>query len=258
MRRVAASPSTRSRALGRVPVRNGPVSPGDVKSFPAGTPRAAAPAPCAGPARGIPAVFAAPTRVVTRRAARGTPAALEAGEHDARRRGDAQGPGPARDSPPAAEERSHMTLVRFLPGRSRDLTSLRTEMDQLFESIFSNRPIRPRRRHRHARAAGGHRGDRRRRSSCARTSRACPRRTSRSAWWATRSRCAASASARPKRVGHVHRTERMLRRIRAHVHADLAGARATRSRPRYRDGVLEIRVPKAEEARVREIEVQVG
>ena len=34
-----------------------------------------------------------------------------------------------------------MTLVRFLPGRSRDLTSLRTEMDQLFESIFSNRPM---------------------------------------------------------------------------------------------------------------------
>jgi HSP20 family molecular chaperone IbpA len=26
----------------------------------------------------------------------------------------------------------------------------------------------------------------------------------------------------------------------------------------YRDGVLEVRVPKAEEARVREIEVQVG
>lgn len=57
--------------------------------------------------------------------------------------------------------------------------------------------------------------------------------------------------------GNVHRTERAFGTFERSFTLD-APVRADQVKASYRDGVLEIEVPKAEQARVREIEVQVG
>ena len=150
-----------------------------------------------------------------------------------------------------------MTLVRFLPGRSRELSTLRTEMDQLFDSFLGNRPF-------YANAAPelisppvdveetaeGYvfradlpgmvekdvkvsltgdtltlRGERKRESE--------------------------------SQQGNVHRSERVFGAF-ERTFTLPAPVRGDQVKASYRNGVLEIRVPKAEEARVREIEVQVG
>jgi HSP20 family protein len=151
-----------------------------------------------------------------------------------------------------------MTLVRFLPGRSRDLGAFRNEMDQLFDSFFSNRPL-----YSGAPAADliappvdveetaeGYvfradlpgmtekdvkvslvgdtltlRGERKRESESS--------------------------------AGNVHRTERLFGAF-ERTFTLPAPVRGDKVRASYRNGVLEIQVPKAEEARVREIEVQVS
>ncbi len=60
-----------------------------------------------------------------------------------------------------------------------------------------------------------------------------------------------------QRKGSVHRSERLYGAFeRTFTLAD--PVRADQVEATYKDGVLEIRVPKAEEARVREIEVKVG
>lgn len=151
-----------------------------------------------------------------------------------------------------------MTLVRFLPGRSRDLTSLRTEMDQLFESIFSNRPM-------YAPAdatdtlappvdieenAEGYvfRAD-------------LPGMTDKDVKVSLVGDTLTLRGERKRETesqsGNVHRTERMFGAF-ERTFTLPAPVRGDQVKASYRNGVLEIRVPKAEEARVREIEVQVS
>lgn len=151
-----------------------------------------------------------------------------------------------------------MTLVRFLPGRNRDLSTFRTEMDHLFDSFFSGRPF-----YSGAEAtdllsppvdveetAEGFvfradlpgmsekdvkvslvgdtltlRGERKRETE--------------------------------KKSGNVHRTERVFGAF-ERTFTLPAPVRGDQVKASYRNGVLEVRVPKAEEARVREIEVQVS
>jgi HSP20 family protein len=60
-----------------------------------------------------------------------------------------------------------------------------------------------------------------------------------------------------KAEGTLHRTERMHGTFERTFTLD-SPVRGDQVKATYRDGVLEVRVPKAEEARVREIEVQVG
>lgn len=60
-----------------------------------------------------------------------------------------------------------------------------------------------------------------------------------------------------KAEGTLHRTERVHGTFERTFTLD-SPVRGDQVKATYRDGVLEVRVPKAEEARVREIEVQVG
>jgi HSP20 family protein len=188
----------------------------------------------------------------------GTAAALLPGDHDARYRGDVEGPGPARHTTTTEQEKRTMTLVRFLPGRSRELSTLRNEMDQLFDSFLTNRPF-----YTGAEApdliappvdvvetAEGFeihvdlpgmtekdvkvslvgdtltlRGERKRETET--------------------------------KAANVHRTERVFGMF-ERTFTLPAPVRADKVKASYRNGVLEIHVPKAEEAKVREIEVQVG
>jgi HSP20 family protein len=60
-----------------------------------------------------------------------------------------------------------------------------------------------------------------------------------------------------KREGSMHRTERFYGAFERSFTLS-SPVRGDQIKASYRDGVLEIRVPKAEEAKVREIEVQVG
>ena len=60
-----------------------------------------------------------------------------------------------------------------------------------------------------------------------------------------------------KREGSLHRTERVYGAF-ERTFTLTSPVRGDQIKATYRDGVLEIRVPKAEEAKVREVEVQVG
>ena len=151
-----------------------------------------------------------------------------------------------------------MTLVRFLPGRSRELAHLRTDVDKIFESIFHNRPFYSETDATEMIAppvdveetAEGYifradlpgvsekdvkvslvgdtlklRGERKRESE--------------------------------SRSGDVHRTERVFGAF-ERTFTLPTPVRGDQVKASYRNGVLEVLVPKADEARVREIEVQVG
>lgn len=150
-----------------------------------------------------------------------------------------------------------MTLVRFLPGRSRELGTLRNEMDQLFESFLGSRPF-------YATAAPDllnppvdveetaegyvFRAD-------------LPGMTEKDVKVSLTGDTLTLRGERKRETettsGNVHRTERVFGTF-ERTFTLPAPVRGDQVKASYRNGVLEIRVPKAEEARVREIEVQVG
>jgi len=151
-----------------------------------------------------------------------------------------------------------MTLVRFLPGRSRDLSTFRSEMDQLFDSFFSNRPV-------YSNALAGDlisppvdveetaegyviRAD-------------LPGMTEKDVKVSLVGDTLTLRGERKRESettsGNVHRTERLFGAF-ERTFTLPAPVRGDKVKASYRNGVLEIQVPKAEEARVREIEVQVG
>ncbi len=150
-----------------------------------------------------------------------------------------------------------MTLVRFLPGRSRDLTNFRSEMDQLFENFFGNRPY-------YAPAdadtltppvdieetSEGYviRAD-------------LPGMTEKDVKVSLVGDLLTLRGERKREVenrsGNVHRTERLFGTF-ERTFTLPAPVRGDKVKASYRNGVLEVSVPKAEEAKVREIEVQVG
>jgi HSP20 family protein len=151
-----------------------------------------------------------------------------------------------------------MALVRFLPGRSRELSTLRNEMDQLFESIFSNRPmyspaetadlITPPVDVEETAEGYVFRAD-------------LPGMTEKDV---KVSLVGDTLTLRGERMresetqsGTVHRTERLFGAF-ERTFTLPAPVRGDQVKASYRNGVLEIRVPKAEEAKVREIEVQVS
>lgn len=150
-----------------------------------------------------------------------------------------------------------MTLVRFLPGRNRELSTLRTEMDQLFDSFLGNRPF-------YSSAAADlitppvdveetaegyvFRAD-------------LPGMTEKDVKVSLTGDTLTLRGERKRESetnsGNVHRTERVFGAF-ERTFTLPAPVRGDQVKASYRNGVLEIRVPKAEEARVREIEVQVG
>jgi len=150
-----------------------------------------------------------------------------------------------------------MTLVRFLPGRSRDVSSLRTEMDQLFDSFFGNRPF-------YApsdsdlltppvdieETSEGYliRAD-------------LPGMTEKDVKVSLVGDTLTLRGERKREVesksGNVHRTERLFGTFERSFTLPTP-VRGDKVKASYRNGVLEVSVPKAEEAKVREIEVQVG
>lgn len=151
-----------------------------------------------------------------------------------------------------------MTLVRFLPGRSRDLTSLRTDLDQLFDGFLGNRPS-------YAPAGGddlisppvdieesaeGY-------SIRADLPGVNEKDVKVSLVGDTLTLRAERKRESETKLGNVHRTERLYGTF-ERTFTLPAPVRGDQVKASYRNGVLEVRVPKAEEARVREIEVQVG
>ena len=150
-----------------------------------------------------------------------------------------------------------MTLVRFLPGRSRDLTNFRTEMDQLFESFFGNRPyyapadadlITPPVDIEETSEGYVIRAD-------------LPGMTEKDVKVNLVGDTLTLRGERKREVeskgGNVHRSERLFGTF-ERTFTLPAPVRGDKVKASYRNGVLEVSVPKAEEARVREIEVQVG
>jgi len=148
-----------------------------------------------------------------------------------------------------------MTLIRWNPVRTRSLGDVRDEMERLFESIFESRPVAapsdalappvdveetaegylfrvdlPGMTQKDVKVSLvgdtlSLRGERKRESQ--------------------------------SKQGNVHRTERVFGTFERSFTLP-SPVRADQVKASYRDGVLEIHVPKAEEARVREIDVQVG
>ncbi len=149
-----------------------------------------------------------------------------------------------------------MTLIRWTPRRNgTDLTTLRTDMDRLFESLFT--PVPPRQEWasltppvdvEETPEAYVFRAD-------------LPGLVSKDVKVTVNGDMLTLRGERKreekKTEGAVHRVERSYG---AFERSFTIGTpvRADQVRATYRDGVLEIRVPKAEEARSREIEVQVG
>jgi HSP20 family protein len=151
-----------------------------------------------------------------------------------------------------------MTLVRFLPGRSRDLGTFRNEIDQLFDSFLTNRPFYAAPDTENLMAppvdvqetAEGYvfRAD-------------LPGMTEKDVKVSLVGDTLTLRGERKRETesqsGNVHRTERVFGAF-ERTFTLPAPVRGDQVKASYRNGVLEIRVPKAEEARVREIEVQVG
>jgi len=151
-----------------------------------------------------------------------------------------------------------MTLVRFLPGRGRDLSTFRNEMDQLFDSFFSNRPfysdtgvnnlLSPPVDVEETAEGYVFRAD-------------LPGMTEKDVKVSLVGDTLTLRGERRRETesesGNVHRTERVFGAF-ERTFTLPAPVRGDQVKASYRNGVLEIRVPKAEEARVREIEVKVG
>lgn len=151
-----------------------------------------------------------------------------------------------------------MTLVRFLPGRNRELSTIRSEMDQLFDRFFSARPFYTGAEVADSitppvdveETAEGYvvRAD-------------LPGMTEKDVKVSLVGDTLTLRGERKResetRSGHVHRTERVFGAFERTFTLPVP-VRGDRVKASYRNGVLEIQVPKAEEARVREIEVQVG
>lgn len=148
-----------------------------------------------------------------------------------------------------------MTLIRWNPGRAQDLATFQDDMNRLFDGFFSRAPLR-----------------------------------SDTAWFAPPVDIEETAEefvlradlpgvsqkdvkvslmgdtltirgerkhANASNGGNVHRTER-IHGVFERTFTLGAPVRNDQVKAQYRDGVLEIRVPKAEEAKLREVEVQVG
>jgi len=149
-----------------------------------------------------------------------------------------------------------MTLIRWTPARSRELDTFRTEVDRIVESFFTTRPV-------HAPAvdmftpavdisenAEGFvfRAD-------------LPGMSQKDVKVTLTGDTLSLRGERrlPKQDsdGEAHRTERTHGAFERSFTLP-APVRAGEIKASYRDGVLEVRVPKAEEARLREIEVQVS
>jgi HSP20 family protein len=151
-----------------------------------------------------------------------------------------------------------MTLVRFLPGRSRDLGTFRSEMDQLFDSFFTSRPsyspaeaadlITPPVDVEETAEGYVFRAD-------------LPGMTEKDVKVSLVGDTLTLRGERKRETesqsGNIHRTERVFGAF-ERTFTLPKSVRADKVRASYRNGVLEIQVPKAEEAKVREIEVQVS
>jgi len=151
-----------------------------------------------------------------------------------------------------------MTLVRFLPGRSRELGSFRNEIDQLFDTFLTHRPFYSAPAVDNLLAppvdveetAEGYvfRAD-------------LPGMTEKDVKVSLSGDTLTLRGERKRETdtksGDVHRTERLFGAF-ERTFTLPAPVRGDQVKASYRNGVLEIRVPKAEEARVREIEVQVS
>ena len=151
-----------------------------------------------------------------------------------------------------------MTLVRFLPGRSRELTTFRTDLDQLFGGIFGNgplytpagadAPIAPPVDIEETAEGYQFRAD-------------LPGVSEKDVKVSLVGDVLTLRAERKRetesRDGNVHRIERRYGTFERSFTLP-APVRGDQVKASYRNGVLEVRVPKAEEARVREIEVQVG
>jgi HSP20 family protein len=156
---------------------------------------------------------------------------------------------------PQKEESETMTLIRWNPSRSRDLATFQDDMNRLFEGFFSRAPL-------HADTA----------------------------WFAPPVDLEETAeefvlrvdlpgvsqkdvkvslmgdtltirgerkSETTKDSGSLHRNER-IHGVFERTFTLGTPVRNDQVKAQYRDGVLEVRVPKAEEAKLREVEVQVG
>jgi len=151
-----------------------------------------------------------------------------------------------------------MTLVRFLPGRSRDLGAFRNEMEQLFDSFFTNRPFysAP-----DAESLMAPPVDVEETSEGYVFRADLPGMTEKDVKVSLVGDTLTLRGERKResetQSGNVHRTERLFGAF-ERTFTLPAPVRGDQVKASYRNGVLEIRVPKAEEARVREIEVQVS
>ena len=149
-----------------------------------------------------------------------------------------------------------MTLIRWNPARSRDLVDLRTEMDRLFDGFFSLRPYS-------AEAAETFSPP----VDVEETSDAFVVRADLpgvnekdvkvNLHGDTLTLRAERKREQTSKEGSLHRTERVYGMFERSFTLG-SPVRADQVKASYRSGVLEVRVPKAEEAKVREIEVEVG
>ena len=151
-----------------------------------------------------------------------------------------------------------MTLVRLIPGRGRELGNFSTGVDQLFDSFFSHRPFYSAPTIESLLAppvdveetAEGYlfRAD-------------LPGMTEKDVKVSLTGDTLTLRGERKRETdktsGNVHRTERAFGTF-ERTFTLPAPVRGDQVKASYRNGVLEIHVPKADEARVREIEVQVG
>jgi HSP20 family protein len=151
-----------------------------------------------------------------------------------------------------------MTLVRLIPGRGRELGNLRGEVDHLFDSFFSHRPFYSSPTIESLMAppvdveetAEGYffRAD-------------LPGMTEKDVKVSLTGDTLTLRGERKRETdttaGNVHRTERVFGTF-ERTFTLPAPVRGDQVKASYRNGVLEIHVPKADEARVREIEVKVG
>lgn len=148
-----------------------------------------------------------------------------------------------------------MSLIRWSPRRTGDLTSLRTEMDRLFEDFFTPAPMRsewpgmtPAVDVEETPEAYVFRAD-------------LPGVDSKNVKITV---SGDTLTLRGERKREETKTEANLQRVERSYGVFERGftlgmpVRADQVKATYKDGVLEIRVPKAEEARAREIQVQVG
>ena len=149
-----------------------------------------------------------------------------------------------------------MTLIRWTPIRTRSLTDMHTEMDQLLSGFLGSRACAPGAETAFAPAVDVEE------TPAAYVLRAdLPGMTQKDVKVSLAGDTLTLRGERKreteKREGALHRTERVYGTF-ERTFTLASPVQADQVKATYRDGVLEVLVPKAEEARVREIEVQVG